>query len=66
MAVGPVDREGPRSPVGVEGEREGEHDAHPHDGAGHAFFDWSRASYRPEQCMDAWKKVFAFYNKHLS
>jgi carboxymethylenebutenolidase len=39
---------------------------HRYDGAGHAFFDWSRASYRPEQCMDAWKKVFAFYNKHLS
>lgn len=39
---------------------------HRYDGAGHAFFDWSRASYRPEQAMDAWKKILAFYGKHLA
>ncbi len=39
---------------------------HRYDGAGHAFFDWSRVSYRPEQAMDAWKKIFAFYGKHLA
>ena len=39
---------------------------HRYDGAGHAFFDWSRASYRPEQTMDAWKKILAFYGKHLA
>ena len=39
---------------------------HRYDGAGHAFFDWSRTSYRPEQAMDAWKKILAFYGKHLA
>ncbi|HLH73954.1 MAG TPA: dienelactone hydrolase family protein [Chloroflexota bacterium] len=36
-----------------------------YDGAGHAFFAVDRPSYRPEQAVDGWKKVFAFYEKHL-
>lgn len=39
---------------------------HRYDGAGHGFFAVERAAYRPEQAVDGWKKVFAFYNKHLS
>jgi carboxymethylenebutenolidase len=39
---------------------------HRYDGAGHAFFCWDRAVYRQEQAVDAWKKVFAFYEKYLS
>jgi carboxymethylenebutenolidase len=39
---------------------------HRYDGAGHAFFNAARVSYRPEQAADGWAKVFAFYNKHLA
>jgi carboxymethylenebutenolidase len=36
-----------------------------YDGAGHAFFSTDRYRYRPEQAVDAWGKVFAFFNRHL-
>ncbi len=40
---------------------------HRYDGAGHAFFNYSRGpAYRAEQAADGWKKVFAFLNKHLA
>ena len=39
---------------------------HRYDGAGHGFFNAPRPAYRPEQAQDAWKKVFAFFEKHLS
>jgi carboxymethylenebutenolidase len=38
---------------------------HRYDGAGHGFFANSRPGYRPEQAMDAWQKVFRFYEKYL-
>ena len=38
---------------------------HRYDGAGHAFFNASRVSYRAEQAADGWQKVFAFFHKHL-
>jgi carboxymethylenebutenolidase len=38
---------------------------HRYDGAGHGFFATDRAGYRPEQAVDGWKKVFAFYETHL-
>jgi carboxymethylenebutenolidase len=34
-------------------------------GAGHAFLAVDRPSYRPEQAVDAWRKLFAFYERHL-
>ncbi|MCI0887149.1 MAG: dienelactone hydrolase family protein [Chloroflexi bacterium] len=37
-----------------------------YDGAGHGFFAAHRPSYRVEQTMDGWEKVFAFLGKHLS
>lgn len=37
-----------------------------YDGAGHAFFNYARDAYRPEQAMDGWRKVFAFLNRHLA
>ena len=39
---------------------------HRYDGAGHGFFYWHRPLYRPEQAMDGWAKVFAFFGKHLA
>lgn len=38
---------------------------HRYDGAGHGFFAVDRPGYRPEQAVDAWKKVFAFYERYL-
>jgi carboxymethylenebutenolidase len=39
---------------------------HRYDGAGHAFFNVMRPSYRPEQALDGWNKVFAFLQRHLA
>jgi carboxymethylenebutenolidase len=40
---------------------------HRYDGAGHAFFNYSRGpAYRAESTVDGWKKVFAFLNKQLA
>ena len=36
-----------------------------YDGAGHGFFAVDRPSYRPQQAVDGWKKVFAFFEQHL-
>jgi carboxymethylenebutenolidase len=37
-----------------------------YDGAGHAFFNTARLSYRPEQAADGWAKVFTFLKTHLA
>ena len=37
-----------------------------YDGAGHAFFYYHAPIYRPEQAMDGWEKVFAFFGGQLS
>ena len=42
-----------------------EYEFHRYDGAGHGFFAWERPNYRQEQAVDAWKHIFAFYEKHL-
>jgi carboxymethylenebutenolidase len=39
---------------------------HRYNGAGHAFFNTWRDAYRPEQALDGWKKVFAFFQRHLA
>jgi len=38
---------------------------HRYDGAGHGFFYYDRPAYRPQQAMDGWSKVFAFFETHL-
>jgi carboxymethylenebutenolidase len=39
---------------------------HRYDGAAHGFFYYDRPMYRVEQALDGWKKVFAFFQKHLA
>ncbi len=36
-----------------------------YDGAGHAFFSTDRYRYRPEQAVDAWSKIYAFFARYL-
>jgi carboxymethylenebutenolidase len=43
-----------------------DYEFHRYDGAGHGFFATDRPNYRPEQATDAWKHVFAFYERTLS
>jgi len=38
---------------------------HRYDGAGHGFFATDRPGYRPEQAVDGWSQVFAFYDRYL-
>ncbi len=38
---------------------------HRYDGAGHGFWYYDRPAYRPQQAMDGWQKVFAFFGQHL-
>lgn len=39
---------------------------HRYDGAGHGFFAADRPGYRPEQAVDGWQKVFAFFERYLA
>ena len=38
---------------------------HRYDGAGHGFFYYHTPLYRPQQAMDGWSKIFAFFDQHL-
>jgi len=42
-----------------------QHEFHSYAGAGHAFFDVDRPSYRPEAAVDGWAKIFDFFGRHL-
>jgi hypothetical protein len=39
---------------------------HRYDGAGHAFFSVDRPSYRVAAALDGWRRVAAFFGKHLA
>ena len=41
------------------------HEFHRYDGAGHAFFNTDRPSYRPEAAADGWERITTFFNTHL-
>ena len=38
---------------------------HTYENAGHAFFAVDRPQYRVHAAVDGWKKVFAWFGKHL-
>ncbi len=38
---------------------------HRYDSAGHGFWYYDRPAYRPQQAMDGWEKVFAFFGQRL-
>lgn len=42
------------------------YDFHMYPGAGHGFFYYSSPSYRQEQAVDGWKKLFTFFEKYLA
>jgi carboxymethylenebutenolidase len=39
---------------------------HSYDGAGHAFMQVDRPSYRPEAAVDGWQRIWAWFGKYLS
>ena len=39
---------------------------HRYDGAGHAFFNVDRPSYRAEAAVDGWQRVFEWFGRHLA
>jgi carboxymethylenebutenolidase len=43
-----------------------DHEFHRYDGAGHAFFATDRVSYRPEAAVDGWRRIAAFFGRHLA
>ncbi len=42
-----------------------EYEFYRYDGAGHGFWYYHTERYRPRQAMDAWEKVFRFFEEHL-
>jgi carboxymethylenebutenolidase len=39
---------------------------HSYEGAGHAFFNVTRPSYRPEAAMDGWQRIWTWFGKYLA
>ncbi|MBV9446887.1 MAG: dienelactone hydrolase family protein [Streptosporangiaceae bacterium] len=39
---------------------------HSYEGAGHAFMQVDRPSYRPEAAVDAWRRIWDWYGKYLT
>lgn len=43
-----------------------DNELHIYEGAGHAFFNDTRSSYRPEAAADAWPRTLTWFREHLS
>ncbi|GAB3809166.1 dienelactone hydrolase family protein [Micromonospora zhanjiangensis] len=39
---------------------------HTYPDAGHAFFSVDRPSYRPQAAVDGWRRILAFFDRHLN
>ncbi len=39
---------------------------HSYEGAGHAFFNTDRPSYRPEAALDGWRRIFSWFGTYLA
>jgi carboxymethylenebutenolidase len=44
---------------------EKDYEFHRYPGAGHGFWYYNAEMYRPTAAMDAWEKVFAFFENNL-
>ena len=42
-----------------------EFEFHTYEGAGHAFFNVDRPSYRPDVAREAWDEIWKFFAVHL-
>jgi len=42
------------------------HEFHSYEGAGHAFLQVDRPSYRPEAAVDAWQRIWAWFGEYLA
>ena len=43
-----------------------EFEFHRYEGAGHAFFNTDRTSYRPEAAADGWQRIWEFFDRFLA
>jgi carboxymethylenebutenolidase len=43
-----------------------EFEFHSYEGAGHAFFNTDRPSFRAEAALDGWERIWSFFGRHLS
>ena len=41
-------------------------EVHSYEGAGHAFFNTDRPSFRPEAALDGWERIWDFFGRHLA
>ncbi|MDW8060742.1 MAG: dienelactone hydrolase family protein [Thermomicrobium sp.] len=63
QAIPPSEVERLRAALAAAGK---EFELHVYPGAPHAFFNDTRASYRPEAAIDAWRRTLAFLRRHLA
>jgi carboxymethylenebutenolidase len=42
-----------------------DHEFGSYEGAGHSFFSVDRPAYRVEAALDGWRRIDAFFAKHL-